>query len=93
MIPDWRQAVDYNAWDNRDVCIQKNNDLTSQDQIKNLKIQPEDVTGMIAFTISDINYAYDMLHDVFQMNNNIVGFKDAFFIVAIDKETAKMGCR
>lgn len=47
---------------------------------------------MIAFTMSDETYAKDMLHDVYEMNNDIVGFQNAFFIVAMDTFTSNMAC-
>jgi hypothetical protein len=52
----------------------------------------KDTHNMIAFTMSDETYAKDMLHDVYEMNNDIVGFQNAFFIVAMDTFTSNMAC-
>ena len=79
-------------------CI---NDLTNDDftwkmQIDKLldskRVIKEHTTHMVAFTISDYNYAYDMMHDVFEMTSNIVGFHNSFFLVAIDYQTLEMAC-
>ncbi|KAG7355521.1 nucleotide-diphospho-sugar transferase [Nitzschia inconspicua] len=57
-----------------------------------LSVEPD--TNMIAFTISDYTYTHDMLHDIFQMMNHIVGFSPKhFFLVAIDVKTVEMACR
>ena len=47
----------------------------------------------VAYTMSDIEYAKYMIHDVFAMAHNIVGFPDSFFMVAIDDATLELGCR
>ncbi|KAG7336522.1 nucleotide-diphospho-sugar transferase [Nitzschia inconspicua] len=57
-----------------------------------LTVEPD--TNMVAFTISDSSYTRDMLHDMFQMMDHVVGFSPQhFFIVAIDIETLQMACR
>lgn len=50
---------------------------------------------MIAFTISDYSYAQDMLHDMFQMMDYVVGFshRHYFVMVAIDVNPVKMACQ
>ncbi|KAL7536056.1 hypothetical protein ACHAXR_006892, partial [Thalassiosira sp. AJA248-18] len=77
-------------------CIQDSNNLTWQIQIDNLldsgRIKKEQSTNMVAFTISDYNYAYDMMHGIFEMNDDIVGFGNSFFMVALDKDTVEMAC-
>jgi hypothetical protein len=76
-------------------CIKDSNELDWKVQIDNLllsRVKREPTTNMIAYTISDYNYAFDMMHDVFRMNSDIVGFDDAFFMVALDKETLEMAC-
>lgn len=52
----------------------------------------KDTHNMIAYTMTDETYAKDMLHDVYEMNNDIVGFQNAFFIVAMDTFTSNMAC-
>ena len=47
----------------------------------------------VAYTMSDIEYAKYMIHDVFAMAHNIVGFPNSFFMVAIDDATLELGCR
>jgi len=48
---------------------------------------------LIAFTISDYDYAHDMIHDVFQMSRELLEFRDSFFMVALDVETVELACR
>ena len=63
------------------------------DHILNHHLTPlKDTHNMIAFTMTDETYAKDMLHDVYEMNNEIVGFQNAFFIVAMDTFTSNMAC-
>lgn len=80
------------------TCIQTRSSLSWTEQIDNLlssgqqQLKREPRTNMISFTIADINYARDMLHDVHQMTETIVGFGGSFFIVAIDQETVELAC-
>ena len=78
----------------KEKCIKDSYKLDWKVQIDRLlrSLRREPTTNMIAYTISDYNYAFDMMHDVFAMNSDIVGFKDAFFMVALDKETLEMAC-
>jgi hypothetical protein len=50
---------------------------------------------MVAFTISDYSYTYDMVHDVYQMMEAVVGFDSLrnFFLLAIDRKTVDVACR
>ena len=48
---------------------------------------------LLAYTISDIGYAKNMIHDVFAMAGDVVGFPNSFFMVAIDEATLELGCR
>lgn len=77
-------------------CMKDATTVEWQLQIDNLlesgRIQREAVTNMVSFTISDYNYAFDMMHDVFEMNNNIVGFSGSFFMVALDDQTVELAC-
>jgi hypothetical protein len=78
------------------TCLAFAQTQTWQDQLDELlahKISPDNVTHMVAFTISDYNYAFDMMHDFFEMNNRIVGYSNATFMVAIDYETMELACR
>jgi len=57
-------------------------------------IVPEPDTNMVAFTISDYSYVKDMLHEVFQMMDETVGFSQKhFFLVALDRRSVKLACR
>ena len=79
----------------REECLKQANELPWQDQVDFLlknRLTKESTTNMVAFTISDYNYAYDMMHDVFGMNDKVVGFKGSFFMVAIDQQTLELGC-
>jgi UDP-galactopyranose mutase len=76
-------------------CMETARSLTWKEQLSNLletRLQREEITNMVAFTISDIKYTIDMLHDVFEMNDNIVGFENSFFLVAIDEATLELSC-
>jgi hypothetical protein len=80
---------------NRKECIISTQTLSIEDQLaKVLKhlVPLEDTHKMIAFSMTDETYAKDMLHEVYEMNNDIVGFKGAFFFVAMDLYTANMAC-
>ena len=58
------------------------------------RIVPEPDTNMVAFTISDYSYVQDMLHDMFQMMHDVVGFSNKhFFLVAIDHRSAELACK
>ena len=79
----------------REKCMKEAYALDWRVQIDNLlqgKIKKEKSTDMIAYTISDYNYAFDMMHDIFAMNSDIVGFDGSFFMVALDKETLEIAC-
>mmetsp|Transcript_19479 Transcript_19479/g.29289 ORF Transcript_19479/g.29289 Transcript_19479/m.29289 type:complete len:736 (+) Transcript_19479:83-2290(+) len=58
--------------------------------LKRLDRRPLD---LIAFTISDYDYAHDMIHDVFQMSWELLEFHNAFFMVALDFQTVELACR
>ena len=67
----------------KEKCLEQANTLSWQDQLQALlanQIQREPQTNMVAFTISDYNYAFDMMHDVFDMNDKVVGFKGVVFL-------------
>ncbi len=80
-------------------CINLTN-KTTMEQLDGLlsgnspRIIPEPETNMVAFTISDYAYVRDMLHDVFQMMDDVVGFSNKhFFLLAIDQRSAELACR
>ena len=76
-------------------CIKDAYELEWKIQIDNLltsRLKKEPATDMIAYTISDYNYAFDMMHDIFEMNSNAVGFDGSFFMVALDAETLELAC-
>jgi len=57
-------------------------------------VVPEPDTNMIAFTISDYSYVRDMLHEIFQMMDETVGFSSKhFFLVAIDQKSVELACQ
>jgi Nucleotide-diphospho-sugar transferase len=80
-----------------EACLQNARQNPWKDQLSNLissgQIRPDNDTNLLSFTISDFNYAKDMIHEVFEMNDHVVGFSDAFFMVAIDFETLELACR
>ncbi len=84
----------------KEECMKQSLESHWKIQIDNLlfntnitsRLKREPTTNMIAYTISDYNYAYDMMHDVFTMNSEIVGFDASFFMVALDLETLEMAC-
>ena len=81
-----------------DLTIRQNKSTTEQIEIlmsgSSPRLAPEPDTNMLAFTISDYVYVKDMLHDVFQMMDNVVGFSDRhFFLVALDKESVQLACK
>jgi hypothetical protein len=51
-----------------------------------------DGRARVAFTIADSYYAFDMLHDVFDMAHNLMGFEGRFFLVALDAATLAAAC-
>ena len=79
-------------------CLELSNSLSTTAQLDVLLeskvLTPEPDTNMIAFTITDWNYAYDMMHDVIQMADKVIGFSPAhFLVVSIDKETTELACK
>ena len=75
-------------------------DFTQKDTMQQLhellkdRIQPEPITGMVAFTVADIHYSEDMIHDIFQSFETIVGFsRSLFFVAAIDQATVELACK
>ena len=79
----------------RQECIISTQTLSIEDQldkiIKHL-VPLKDAHNMIAFSMSDETFAKDMLQEVYEMNDDIVGFNGAFFFVAMDSCTANMAC-
>jgi hypothetical protein len=64
------------------------------DDVLSNRLQPERDTGMIAFTITDYNYAQDTIHDFVQAFEEVVGFPtESLLIVAIDKATTELACQ
>ena len=58
-----------------------------------LEILERNEVGMVSFTISDYKYAQDMMQDVFEMAHSVVGFRNAFFMVAMDTPTMELACQ
>ena len=78
------------------TCVREAMKVPWQDQLDALldsgRIRKEATTDMVAFTLGDVRYAKDMLHDVFEMASSVVGFDGSFFLVALDEATATMAC-
>jgi hypothetical protein len=79
-------------------CLEFTKHKTTMQQLEEIlgtkRITAEERTGMIAFTVADINYAKDMIHDIFQSFETIVGFsQQSFFMAAIDTATVELACR
>lgn len=81
-----------------DLAITQNK--TTMEQLDELmsgrspRISREHDTNMVAFTISDYVYVRDMIHDMFQMMDNVVGFSNQhFLLVAIDQQSVKLACK
>jgi hypothetical protein len=75
-------------------CVQSAQALSVDEQVDNLlKRLDRTPSGMVSFIISDYSYAKDMMHDVFEMSDNVVGFKNSFFMVAIDRQTIELACQ
>jgi len=90
MVPqeEYQHCLDLAINQNKST-IEQLDELFSSDQII-----PEPDTNMVAFTISDYSYVQDMLHEVFQMMDDVVGFsRKNFFLVAIDKQSTELACR
>lgn len=75
-------------------CVDEALKKSVSDQIDHLLniLKRENSTNMISFAISDYKYARDMMEDVFEMAHNVVGFRDAFFVVAMDVPTMELAC-
>ena len=81
-----------------DLAVEQNKSTTEQlDEMLSgefPRIVPEPDTNMVAFTISDYSYVHDMIHDVFQMMEETVGFSNQhFFLVALDPRSVELACR
>ncbi|KAL7544307.1 hypothetical protein ACHAWF_007691, partial [Thalassiosira exigua] len=63
----------------RDACMPASTDLAG-------RVERENATGMVAFSVGDYNYASDMLHDFYNTNGS-------FFLVALDGRRVEMACR
>ena len=77
-----------------DACYKTRLITTFDQQLDSVLSKLEPVQGIdaIAWTMTDENYSHDMIHDVWEMNNEIVGFRDAFFFLALDAFTLKLAC-
>ena len=81
-----------------DIAVNQNKSTIEQLDVllsgESPQIVPEPDTNMVAFTISDYGYVQDMLHEVFQMMDDVVGFSSKhFFLVAIDQRSAELACK
>ena len=76
------------------ACYKKGLITTFDKQLDTIlsKLHPVDDIDAIAYTMTDEKYSHDMIHDVWEMNNDIVGFRDAFFFLALDKYTLRLAC-
>lgn len=73
-------------------CVTEAQQMSIHDQLNRLLTTLKRENNMVSFTISDYLYAKDMMQDVFEMAHTIVGFKDAFFMVAMDVPTIELAC-
>lgn len=90
MYPDEASAAD------RQQCLDfiKKDTMLQLRELLGDRVQPEPTTGMVAFTVADIHYAGDMIHDTFQSFGSIVGFSQkSFFLAAIDESTVELACK
>ena len=75
-------------------CMNYVKDTPFSQQLDNMLQQlSRSLNRLVAYTLSDIGYAKDMIHDVFAMAHNVVGFPDSFFMVAMDDATMELCCR
>ena len=57
-------------------------------------LEREPATQMLAFTIADYSYLQDMLHDLYQMMDEVVGFqRQHVLLVALDQKSVELACR
>jgi hypothetical protein len=88
--------IDTSNTDKIQKCIVSAQTKTVDEQLTYLlqhTLKPRNETlNMISFTISDYSYAKDMMQDVFEMAHTIVGFDNAFFMVAMDVPTMELAC-
>ncbi len=77
-----------------DECVRTAQQKSIHKQLDHLlgKLKCNEI-NMVSFTISDFSYAKDMIQDVFEMAHTIVGFKNAFFMVAMDVPTMELACQ
>ena len=75
-------------------CYQKGLSTSFDEQLDNAlsNLHPIPEIDMIAFTMTDAKYSKEMLVDVWEMSNEIVGFRNAFFFLALDEFTLKLAC-
>jgi len=74
-------------------CLQHVKETPYEQQLDAVLSTLDAVHGFVAYTISDIAYASDMIHDVFSMAHATVGFPNAFFMVAMDQPTLQLACK
>jgi hypothetical protein len=78
---------------NTGKCARTAYQMSIPDQLDRLlRTLKRNEVNMVSFTISDFSYAKDMMEDVFEMARNVVGFNDAFFMVAMDTPTVELAC-
>ena len=74
-------------------CLNYVKDTPFNQQLDNmLKMLSQSLNQLVAFTLLDIGYTKDMIHNVFAMAHNVVGFPDSFFMVAMDNVTIELCC-
>ena len=75
------------------ACLQYIKETPYEQQLDAILSKLDKIHGFVAYTMSDIAYASDMIHDVFSMAHETVGFPNAFFLVAIDQQTIQLACK
>jgi hypothetical protein len=93
---EYQKCLDFTGIGNdSDSDVSERTTLQQLDEMlkfQRLTVEPD--TSMIAFTISDSTYVHDMIHDMFQMMDHVVGFSQQHFVlIAIDVATVQMACR
>jgi len=81
--------------DEEEECLKYSKETPFNRQLDEMlkKLSRSSSNALVAYTMSDIGYAKEMIHDVFAMAHNVVGFPNSFFMVAIDDATLELGCR
>lgn len=67
-------------------------DLALGEQIRRTVTRLARVHGMLSFTVTNDAYASDMIDDVADMAETVLGFRDAFFLAVLDNASFVAAC-